>query len=124
MDRLVRSGIIFPSASDVSCACQGGVARAVRVNREEPLGDIKKGYDHEPTVNPTLLKVTPSQVFKQVCDARCVVVSSAGTTELLGAVSFRSYMNRYSQRLGGGPKHLSSTQPGGGLAFISFVFYS
>ena len=29
-----------------------------------------------PTVNPTLLKVTPSQVFKQVSDARCVVVSS------------------------------------------------
>ena len=48
------------------------MARAVRVNREEHLGDLKKGHDHEPTVNPTLLKVTraPSQVFKQVSDAR------------------------------------------------------
>ena len=52
------------------------MARAVRANREEPLGDLKEGHDHEPTVNPTLLKVTPSQVFKQVSDARCVVVSS------------------------------------------------
>lgn len=52
------------------------MARAVRVNREEHLGDLKEGHDHEPTVNPTLLKGTPSQVFKQVSDARCVVVSS------------------------------------------------
>ena len=40
----------------------------------------------------------------------------AGTIKLRGAVSFRYYMNRYSQRLGGGPKHLSSTQPGSGLS--------
>ena len=30
-------------------------------------------------------------------------------------VFFRSYMILYSQRLGGDPKHMSSTQPGGGL---------
>ena len=53
------------------------MARAVRVNREEHLGDLKEGHDHEPTVNPTLLKGTPSQVFKQVSDARCVVSSQA-----------------------------------------------
>ena len=40
----------------------------------------------------------------------------AGTTDPRGAESFRSYMNRYSQRLSGGSsKHLSSIQPGGGL---------
>ena len=41
----------------------------------------------------------------------------AGAIEPRCAVSFRSYMNRYSERLGGGPKHLSSTQPGRGLRF-------
>ena len=39
----------------------------------------------------------------------------AGTIVQRGAVFFRSYMNLYSQRLGGDPKHMSSTQPGGGL---------
>ena len=38
-----------------------------------------------------------------------------GTIEPRGVVPFRSCMNRYSQRLGGSPKHLSSTQLGGGL---------
>ena len=40
----------------------------------------------------------------------CIVV---GTIEPRDAVSFRFYMNHYSQRLGGVPKHLSSTQPWG-----------
>ena len=40
----------------------------------------------------------------------------AGATEPRGAVSFRSYINRYSQRLGGGPYNLSRTRPGGGLS--------
>ena len=31
-------------------------------------------------------------------------------------VSFRSYINRYFQRLGGGPYNLSRTRPGGGLS--------
>ena len=41
----------------------------------------------------------------------------AGAIDTRYAVSFRSYMNRYSQSQGGGPKHLSSTQPGRGLRF-------
>jgi len=36
-----------------------------------------------------------------------------------GTVSFQSYMNCYSQRLGRGPKPLSSTLPGGGLSFYT-----
>ena len=43
----------------------------MRFNREEPPGELKE--DREPTVNPTLPKGTPSQVFKHVGDARCVV---------------------------------------------------
>ena len=39
----------------------------------------------------------------------------AGTIVQRGAVFCQSYMNLYSQRLGGDPKHMSSTQPGGGL---------
>ena len=46
----------------------------MRVSREEPPGDLKEGS--EPTVYPTFLKGTPSQVFKHVGDARCVVVSA------------------------------------------------
>ena len=45
-----------------------------RINTEEPPGDLKEG--REPTVNLTLLKGTPSQVFKHVGDARCVFVSA------------------------------------------------
>ena len=87
----------------------------MRVNREEPPGDLKEG--REPTVNPTLLKGTPSQVFKHVGDPRCVVVSAQAPPSRANAAlyPFDSYMNRYSERLGGGLKHLSSTQPGGGL---------
>ena len=45
------------------------------------------------------------------------VCIGAGITDQRGAESFRSYMNRYSQRLSeGSSKHLSSTQPGGGLS--------
>ena len=50
----------------------------MRVNREEPPGDLKEG--HEPTVNATLLKGTPSQVVKFVSDARCVFVSSQASS--------------------------------------------
>ena len=46
----------------------------MRVNREEPPGDVKESP--EPTVNPTLLQGTLSQVLKYVGDARCVVVSA------------------------------------------------
>ena len=46
----------------------------MRVSREEPPGDLKEG--REPTVYLTLLKGTPSQVFKRDVDARCVVVSA------------------------------------------------
>ena len=46
----------------------------MRVNREEAPDDHKEG--REPTVYPTLLKGTPSQVFKHVGDVRCVVVSA------------------------------------------------
>ena len=86
----------------------------MRVNREEPRGDLKEG--REPTVNPTLPKGTPSQVFKHVGDPRCVVVSAQAPPSRAALYPFDSYTNRYSQRLGGGPKHLSSTQPGGGLS--------
>ena len=48
------------------------MAQPVRVINEEPQGDLKEG--HEPTVNSTLLWDMPSQVFKHVGDARCVVV--------------------------------------------------
>ena len=47
----------------------------MRVIREEPQGDLKEG--HEPTVNPTMLWDTPSQVFKHVDEARCVVLAQA-----------------------------------------------
>ena len=46
----------------------------VRVNREEPPGDLKE--NPEPTVSQTLLQGTLSQVLKYVGDARCVVVSA------------------------------------------------
>ena len=58
----------------------------MRVNREEPPGDLKEG--HEPTVNPTLLKGTPSQVFKQVSDARCVFISSQAPSSRVALYSF------------------------------------
>ena len=83
----------------------------MRFNREEPPGELKE--DHEPTVNPTLFKDTPFQVFKHAGDPRCVVVSAQAPPSRAALYPFDSYMNRYSQRLGGGPKHLSSTQPGG-----------
>ena len=79
----------------------------IGLNREEPTGDLKEG--REPTVNPTLLKDTPSQVFKHVGDPRRVVVSAQGPPSRAALYPFDSYMNRCSQRLGGGPKHLSST---------------
>ena len=85
----------------------------MRFNREEPPGELKE--DSEPTVNPTLFKDTPFQVFKHAGDPRCVVVSAQAPPSRAALYPFDSYMNRYSQRLGGGPKHLSSTQPGGRL---------
>ena len=48
------------------------VQKPVRVNREEPPGDLKEGHDL--TVNPMLLKGMQSHVFKHVGDTRCVVV--------------------------------------------------
>ena len=38
------------------------------------MGDLKEG--HEPTIIPTLLQGTPSQLFKHVGYAGCVVVSA------------------------------------------------
>ena len=57
-----------------TCHGHDRMQKPVRVNREEPPCDLKEG--REPTVSPTLLWGTPSQVFKHVCDARCVVVSA------------------------------------------------
>ena len=48
--------------------------KPIRVNREEHPGNLKEGC--EVTVNTTLLWRTPSQFFKHVGEARCVVVSA------------------------------------------------
>ena len=56
----------------MTCPVCDRVQKSVRVNREEPPGDLKEG--RELTVNPTLLYVTQSHNFKHVGDARCIVV--------------------------------------------------
>ena len=73
----------------------------MRFNREEPPGELKE--DREPTVNPTLFKDTPFQVFKHAGDPRCVVVSAQAPPSRAALYPFDSYMNRYSQRLDEGP---------------------
>ena len=57
-----------------TCPARDRAQKLVRLNREEHLGDLKEG--HEPTIIPTLLQGTPSQLFKHVGYAGCVVVSA------------------------------------------------
>lgn len=73
----------------VTCPGHDRPKKPVRVSREGPPGELKEG--REQTVNPMLLLSTHFQVFEHV-EMCCI---GTNITELRGAVSFRSYMNRY-----------------------------